>query len=260
MEWHNPMYEFRDTIESDNRKKWLPTSALNYDGNFIEDYIEGYQTLYVEGREMVSLEIESEAVGVGVRVSSQRLPERILTVHFKLEEKNPVEFQRSFNKLMRLLYREEDVEIHFYDELDKYYFGRYQACDTVPGNVHSAISSFSIICSDPRKYTRIFETDGLIAEYLPYEVTPLSISFTAKNNGNVRITNGRQNILVTNSAIKRGQNIEMNLAEGKVLVNGENRTRILDLASSFKNFKVRTGDLVECTNGTPLIRYRGAWL
>ncbi|MFG6612414.1 hypothetical protein ACGYLK_01790 [Enterococcus lactis] len=53
MEWHNPMYEFRDTVKNDSQKTWIPTSALNYDGKFIENYIEGYQTLYVEGREMV---------------------------------------------------------------------------------------------------------------------------------------------------------------------------------------------------------------
>ena len=109
------------------RKHGYRTSAVNYDGKFIENYIEGYQTLYVEGREMLSLEIESEKVNVGVRVSSQRLPERTLTIHFKLEEKNPVEFQRSFNKLMRLLLQGmEDVEIHFNDELDMYLPGRYR--------------------------------------------------------------------------------------------------------------------------------------
>ncbi|HFD3445833.1 MULTISPECIES: distal tail protein Dit [Bacilli] len=260
MEWHNPMYKFRDTVKNDSQKTWIPTSALNYDGKFIENYIEGYQTLYVEGREMVSLEIESEAVSIGVRISSQRLPERILTIHFKLEEKNPIEFQRSFNKLMRLLYRDKDVEIHFNDELDMYYYGRYQTCDNIPGNVHSVISSFSIICSDPRKYTRIFETNGIVSEYLPYEVAPISISLKANNDGNLRITNGRQNISVTNSMIKKGDFIEMDIAEGKVFVNGVNKTTILDLTSSFKNFMVRTGDLIKCDNGTPLIRYRGVWL
>ncbi|MEN2265350.1 phage tail protein, partial [Enterococcus lactis] len=62
---------------------------------------------------------------------------------------------------------------------------------------------------------------------------------------------------MTNSMIKKGDFIEMDIAEGKVFVNGVNKTRSLDLTCSFNRFMVRTGDLGKCDNGTPLIRYRG---
>ncbi len=254
------MYQFRDTIKISDYDSWIPTSAMIYGGTMIEKIIPGYQTLFVEGREMLSLDIESEKKNVGVHISSQRLPERILTVFYKLTEDNSFEFQRSFKKLMGLLYRQKDVEIHFNDELDTFYYGRYSAAEKVPGNTDSVVSSYTIICPDPRKYSRQFETNGEIFEYIPYDSVPDSISFTASKDNSVKVTNGRQTISISNSAIKKGDKVEMLITEGKVLVNGENKTRILDLTSPFKSFTVKTGDVVKSDNGTPLIRYRGVWL
>ena len=259
-EWENPMYQFRDTTKKPSYRKWSPTSAMIYDDVLIEDIISGYQTLYIEGREMLSLDLESEKKNVGVHISAQRLPERSLTVHYKLTEQNPIEFQRSFKKLMRILYKREDVEIHFNDELDIYYYGRYSGVDKVPGNTDSVVSSFTITCPDPRKYSRFFETNGEIFEYLPYDSVPDLISFTATKDNGVKVTNGRQTISISNAALKKGDKVELLISEGKILINGENKTRVLDLTSPFKSFCVRTGDVVKSDNGTPLIRYRGVWL
>ena len=259
-EWENPMYQFRDTTKRPAYKSWIPTSAMIYGGTMIEKIIPGYQTLFVEGREMLSLDLESEKKNVGVHISAQRLPERSLIIHYKLTESNPVEFQRSFKKLMRILYKQEDVEIHFNDELDTFYYGRYSATEKVPGNTDSVVSSYTITCPDPRKYSRQFETNGEIFEYLPYESTPDSISFTASKDNSVKVTNGRQTISISNAALKKGERVEMLIREGKILVNGENKTRILDLTSPFKSFTVRTGEVIKSDNGTPLIKYRGVWL
>ncbi len=259
-EWDNPMYQFRDTIKSSDYDSWIPTSAMIYGGTMIEKIIPGYQTLFVEGREMLSLDLESEKKNVGVHISAQRLPERSLTVHYKLIEQNSVEFQRSFKKLMRILYKQEDVEIHFNDELDTFYYGRYSVAEKVPGNTDSVVSSFTITCADPRKYSKTFETTGEISEYLPYDSVPDSISFTATKDSSVKVTNGMQTISISNAALKKGDRVEMLIREGKILINGENKTRILDLTSPFKSFTVKTGDVVKSDNGTPLIRYRGVWL
>lgn len=259
-EWENPMYQFRDTTKRPAYKSWIPTSAMIYGGTMIEKIIPGYQTLFVEGREMLSLDLESEKKNVGVHISAQRLPERSLIIHYKLTESNPVEFQRSFKKLMRILYKQEDVEIHFNDELDTFYYGRYSAAEKVPGNTDSVVSSYTITCPDPRKYSRQFETYGEIFEYIPYDSVPDSISFTASKDNSVKVTNGRQIISISNAALKKGDRVEMLIREGKILVNGENKTRILDLTSPFKSFTVRTGEVIKSDNGTPLIKYRGVWL
>ena len=48
------MYKFRDTTKQKHYRNlpFIPTSAMSYDGTWLEELIEGYQTLTVEGREM----------------------------------------------------------------------------------------------------------------------------------------------------------------------------------------------------------------
>lgn len=259
-EWNNPMYHFRDTKKNSIYNSWIPTSAMIYDGRIFEQEIEGYQTLYVEGREMLSVELESEKMTVGEYVLTQRLPARTLTVYYKLEDRNPETFQNKFNQLMKLLYRTNDVKISFNDQKELSYLGRYDSSDKVSGNSSSIVSSFDIKCSDPRKYTKEFVIESAVKSKLPYGAIPDSITFEATQDKNVRITNGRETISITNSAIKTGDKVEILIKQGKILVNGENKTRILDLTSDFKNFIIKQNDIIKCDNGIPAIKYRGVWL
>lgn len=254
------MYRFRDTQPTYDFDLWLPSSAMIYDNWIFEEEIEGYQTLYVEGREMLSVELETEKLNVGEYILTQRLPARVLTVHYKLEDRNPESFQAKFNQLMKRLYRSEDVPIQFRDQKDLIYFGRYESSESVDGKSNSVISSFSIKCVDPRKYTREFTINKYVKSSLPYGTIPTSISFVATQDKNVRIKNGRETISITNSAIKAGDKVELLIKQGKVLVNGENKTRMLDLTSDFKNFIIYENDVIECDNGIPEIKYRGVWL
>lgn len=259
-EWKNPMYKFRDTTRNSDYESWLPSSAMIYDNRYFEHEIEGYQTLYVEGREMLSVEMDTEKMTVGEYVLTQRLPARTLTVFYKLEDRNPESLQEKFNQLMCLLYRSEDVLISFKDQKELFYFGRYESTASVDGKSNSIVSSFTIKCADPRKYTKEFSISKFVKTALPYGTVPISISFEATQDKNVRITNGRETISITNSMIKTGDKVELLIKDGKILVNGENKTRILDLTSDFKNFVIHQNDEIKCDNGVPIIKYRGVWL
>ena len=50
------MYSFRDTIDK-QYTQGLPSEALNINGKYIENEIEGYQTLKVSGRELLDTEL-----------------------------------------------------------------------------------------------------------------------------------------------------------------------------------------------------------
>lgn len=52
------MYKFVDTNQATHSTP-LPSEALNFNGQFLEKVIPGYQTLSVSGRELVPSEIES---------------------------------------------------------------------------------------------------------------------------------------------------------------------------------------------------------
>ena len=56
------MYKFVDTNQATHSTP-LPSEALNFNGQFLEKVIPGYQTLSVSGRELVPSEIESYQLG-----------------------------------------------------------------------------------------------------------------------------------------------------------------------------------------------------
>ncbi|MDT2771932.1 phage tail protein, partial [Enterococcus pseudoavium] len=67
---------------------------------------------------------------------------------------------------------------------------------------------------DPRKYTREFSITREVKSDLPYGAIPTSIIFEATQDKNVSITNGRETISITNSAIKTGDKVEILIKQG----------------------------------------------
>ena len=57
------MYEFIDVNEVQEGSR-LPSEALQLNGEYIENIIDGYRTQHVSGREALSQELETYEVGV----------------------------------------------------------------------------------------------------------------------------------------------------------------------------------------------------
>lgn len=55
------MYEFVDTNQAGSKNS-LPSEALQIDGEYIENLIDGYRTLYVIGRELLESEITDREI------------------------------------------------------------------------------------------------------------------------------------------------------------------------------------------------------
>lgn len=150
------IYEFIDTVEGVTGATGAdkPTEALKINGQFIEDQITGYRTLYVKGRETLLAEAESYEVGLrdGTILQSRRFPERIITIGFQLICSTASAFRTAFNKLNTIL-NTEDAELIFNDELDKYYVGTPIEPDEVDPGSNAIVSEFSIVCNDPFKYS-----------------------------------------------------------------------------------------------------------
>ena len=51
------LYKFIDTTEYQNEIA-LPSEAMNFNGVFLENEVEGYRTLYVTGRESIAPELD----------------------------------------------------------------------------------------------------------------------------------------------------------------------------------------------------------
>ena len=56
------LYKFRD-VNEELTQEYIPAEALQINGELIETQIEGYHTLYVQGREALSPEINTYEIG-----------------------------------------------------------------------------------------------------------------------------------------------------------------------------------------------------
>lgn len=254
----NNMYPFMDTQKIERYiPEYIPTSAMYYDGVLLEGVIDGYQTLSVTGREMLSVNIESESIQLGSLVTNQSLPSRTLTVKYKLVDKDPEQLQKKFDKLMQYLIRYEDVSIQFNDELDFTYYGRYSASEVPPGDTNSIVSSFDIYCADPRKYSKQYKSDGEIVTYIPYTVVPDIVRVKLSGPTSVEVTNGSLSMSITGASIVAGDVVEFRNKEGSVYVNGVDKTNILDWAGGqLEDFYLKKGDVVKTNNGSLEVFYR----
>ncbi|MBR0380817.1 MAG: phage tail family protein [Eubacterium sp.] len=147
------IYPFVDTTELPTNN-FLPSEAMKIDGEYIENQIEGYRTLYVSGREPLVQALnyfESEAVNGG-RYKSKKFPIRTLTIGYQLLAETPEEFREKFNQLGGIL-NTLDAELIFADEPDKYFVGSPSELGEVPTGRNSITSEFTVTCLDPFKYS-----------------------------------------------------------------------------------------------------------
>lgn len=253
------MYKFRDTTKRKHQSEhiFIPTSAMIYKGTFIERLIEGYQTLSVEGREMYSLNHEMQELQYGGIITNTKLPARVLTIKYKLEDKDSESLQNKFDELMAFLFSEEDVLIQFNDDLEYFFKGRYQAAEPVLGDTNSIISTFTVICGDPYKYGKEQVSTGKILGSLPYPVKPESMK-VIMNTGFLDITDGKYHLKASN--IKKGDVLFFDFRTGDIWVNEKLAPDVLNLDSDFKNIRLRTGSNFSDGNYDIEIKYRKAVL
>lgn len=147
------MYQFRDVTEV-GAEQWLPSEAVAINGEYIEDRISGYRTLYTKGRESVKLELDTTEIGSmdGTKVKSSRYPEREITVGFQLVCETAEEYREAWNELNRIL-RVEDAQFIFADEDDKYFTGTPYIDGDVDEGRNAVTGEWIIYCADPYKYS-----------------------------------------------------------------------------------------------------------
>lgn len=148
------MYSFIDTIEGNTNSVSLPSEALQINGVYIENVIEGYRTLYTSGREMIAPEINSLELSKrhGSIYRSRRYPSRTITVGFQLIAPTNEEFRARFNALNGILYAEQ-AQLVFADEPDKCFYGTLSGVDSPEPGRNAVVGEFTFTCSDPFKYS-----------------------------------------------------------------------------------------------------------
>lgn len=130
----------------------LPTEAVSINGQYIENVLDGYRTLYTKGRESLGAELNTYSVGTadGEKFKNKRYPARELTVGFQLIGDNAEDFREKFNNLNNLLSLDE-ADFIFHDEEDKFFSG-YPIMDAeVEAGQNSVKGEWRIYCAYPFK-------------------------------------------------------------------------------------------------------------
>lgn len=162
-----------------------PAEALIIGGVYLEDVIPGYRTLSVIGRETIPVEItELTNQGDGGRFLRKRYKGRTIKVKYQLIAESDTAFREAFNALASIL-DQDQMEIRFADETDKFFVGTKSEIGTVPAGRNAVTGEFSIYCADPFKYTNTkyaVPVDGTIT--VDYEGTyPAAPVIDAVMNG-----------------------------------------------------------------------------
>lgn len=185
------MYNFVDTTQTPAESRQLQAEALQINGEYIENQIEGYQTLYVTGRELSESEINETQIGnaTGTEYQGKRNVQRTITVGFQLLCSTPEEFTEKFNTLNGIL-DVEQARLIFRDEPDKYYIGTKSEVGDIPSGRLNVKGEFAFYCCDPYKYSvaeKTFQASlnaaGIMEVSIQNDGTaPAVISYDIKHN------------------------------------------------------------------------------
>lgn len=176
------MYGFVD-VNSHTTTSYLPPEAMSYGGVYLENEITGYRTLSVSGRELKEATVEESTIDgmSGSNFKWKTYEPRTITVKYQLKAESDSEFRSAFNKLNKLLDKEQ-VQVIFYDERDKYFIGTKTGNTEVDSGLNCITGELEIYCTDPCKYaleektfetstgTLTIENEGSVPAEISYEI------------------------------------------------------------------------------------------
>lgn len=145
-------YDFIDVVQ-DAPAPSLPAEAMKWNGDYLDNAVPGYRTLYVKGREAFEVEISNNEVSSrdGAFYNRRHIRPRALTVGFQIVSESPEDFREAYNMLFTKLY-DEQATIIFHDEEDYFYRGTVQAVPQPRSGQTSLVGEIEVLCSDPYKY------------------------------------------------------------------------------------------------------------
>lgn len=145
------IYDYVDTVEHES-ETYLPAEAVKINGEYLEDIITGYRTLYVGGRESLEPELDTYEVGTadGDRLKSTRYPARKLTVGFQLLADSNEAFRSAFTQLNNIL-AQPTADFIFNDEPNMFFTGKPLMDADIETGRNNVTGEWHIYCSYPFK-------------------------------------------------------------------------------------------------------------
>lgn len=238
----------------------LSHCALTFNGHLLDEEIESFMTVNVEGRQLLSptLDVVKVPGRNGDVILGGTYPARDIVVHFIISDYRNAYFLEKIRKLNEILYTDKEVEFKFNDE-DGYRIGKLSATDDPAYDSNVGFGKFTIHCADPFMYGHLRKTNLKIdrLKLKKYSVKIEEIKITVPATNKLVITNKNKGTkIILNGNFKAGD--KLIITKDKIIVNGQNRMYWLDFVNSdYQNFELYSEDEVIVSPNTNFeISYR----
>lgn len=255
------MYEFIEPNQMQNGD-YLSSVAMEFNGTVIDNELEGYRTLKVSGRETISNELVVESVHEGGITLDNHLPSRSIQITYEMKAETNELFQEQYKALRKFLTTGEEVSVKFADKPYTTYFGRLSTMEVPADDRNNVVSTFTIHCDSPYKFSDLITTNGQVAIDTFYKTYPERILLSVPTTrNNIEIKNGTERITATGT-FNAGSEVVVKFKKEEVTmtVNGVEATYMLDLQSDLENFELRQGQSVTSPHGDITLEMRERWL
>ena len=136
----------------------LTSCAVCINGQYIEDLVEGYSTLRVSGRDaLTKIHKYNEYRTDGAIFDYGKFPVRDIVVKYVIEANSPEALREKNNQLVNLL-NQDDADVQFNDEFDKFFIGSISINEPSTSFPLFIEGSYTIRCFNPFKYSTAVKT------------------------------------------------------------------------------------------------------
>lgn len=256
------MYRYETLKKGNKSSKWLPSVAINFNGNQLDELLDSYQTLKVSGRETIGVELISESIKEGTITIDSRIPQRELVVTYMIKSQSNKQFQSDFKHLRQSLTTDKEIPVTFADEPQTFYFGRLSVMETVPDDSNTVISTFTIHCDNPFKYGKKVTTNGQVTIDTFHKPLPEKMVVTIGNATNrLKVTDDTHTISATGT-FNAGEEavFYFDKEDMRMTVDDVDSTYMIDLNSDFENFILVNGRTLSSPQGSVELMARERWL
>ena len=160
------MYQFCDANEHSVLPDTLCSEAVSLDGEYIENHVDGYRTLWVSGRESLDYDFDENdrPTGMdGMEYYGKRQKGRTLRVGFELTAPTAAVFMQRYRELKNFV-RGDNREIRFLDEVNAHYIGTVSTIDTPDPGRLNIVGEMQFYCPDPYLVSDVITTVTAVSE------------------------------------------------------------------------------------------------
>lgn len=238
--------------------------SLTFNNILLDEDIDGYMTINVEGRGLKSRKLETvEIKGKdGSYIEESTFNPNVLTVYFIIKAKNDKQKRKILDKLNLRLHTEEDVVFSFGDEVG-YRIGRVENVNSVPFDKNQGIGSFDMYCQYPfrilNSVTSPASSQFTVNFPNVYKVEIEEIKVKPNNATEIRIRNSSNGDIISLKNLD-SQN-EITITKDSITQNGKSIVNKLDwTVSKWKSFGIKDKDVLQVQGGTFNLKLRGLML